>query len=163
MQKKEERTGLILVLGAWSACPARDVLCRDGQETKIEPKTMEVLVFLASRPGAVVSQREIEATIWPDVVVTSQSLYQSIAQLRKVLGDDARQPHYIETVPRKGYRLVAPVEWRQPTAPAAMSAVASAATVPAPAHAATSSSQSEAYRPAAASIARSGNWQRRHS
>lgn len=111
MSRQEEQPSRRLTLGEWTVDPARDVLARDGESVKIEPKAMEVLVFLANRPGAVVAQRDLEAAVWRDVVVTPQSVYQSIAQLRRVLGDDARQPRYIETVPRRGYRLVAPVQW----------------------------------------------------
>jgi DNA-binding winged helix-turn-helix (wHTH) protein/TolB-like protein/tetratricopeptide (TPR) repeat protein len=109
--REEEQQNRVLALGDWRANPSRDVLSHNGEDVKIEPKAMEVLMFLARHPGLVVPQREIEAAVWRDVVVTPQSLYQSVAQLRRVLGDDARQPRYIETVPRRGYRLVAPVEW----------------------------------------------------
>lgn len=111
MAREEEQKPGRFVVGDWQADPARDVLVRADESVKLEPKTMEVLVFFAGRPGEVVTQSELEAAVWRDVVVTSQSLYQSIAQLRRVLGDDARQPRYIETVPRRGYRLIAPVRW----------------------------------------------------
>lgn len=97
-------------VGDWAAVPARDLLVRGAEHVKIEPRTMAVLCRLARQPGAVVSQAELEADVWTGVIVTSQSVYQAIAQLRRVLGDSPREPHYIETVPRRGYRLVAPVE-----------------------------------------------------
>jgi DNA-binding winged helix-turn-helix (wHTH) protein/TolB-like protein/tetratricopeptide (TPR) repeat protein len=134
MTGKQEQPSRRLTLGEWTVDPARDVLARDGESVKIEPKAMEVLVFLANRPGAVVAQRDLEAAVWRDVIVTPQSVYQSIAQLRRVLGDDARQPRYIETVPRRGYRLVAPVQWieEQPTrVPASQSAEVAIETTPA--------------------------------
>lgn len=111
MAQQQEQPTRRLALGDWTADPSRDVLEREGTSVKIEPKAMEVLVFLANRPGAVVAQRDLEAAVWRDVIVTPQSVYQAVAQLRRVLGDDARQPRYIETVPRRGYRLVAPVQW----------------------------------------------------
>lgn len=117
MTGKQEQPSRRLLLGEWSVDPARDVLTRAGDSVKIEPKAMEVLVFLAGRPGAVVAQRDLEAAVWRDVIVTPQSVYQAVAQLRRVLGDDARQPRYIETVPRRGYRLVAPVQWIDATPP----------------------------------------------
>ena len=106
-------------VGDWSADPSRDVLVRGEEQVKIEPRSMEVLVRLARRAGAVVSQAELEAEVWGGLIVTSQSVYQAIAQLRRVLGDNPRQPRYIETVPRRGYRLVAAVEWsaRNPPVP----------------------------------------------
>jgi DNA-binding winged helix-turn-helix (wHTH) protein/TolB-like protein/tetratricopeptide (TPR) repeat protein len=98
-------------VGDWLADPARDVLVRDTEQVKIEPKSMAVLVQLARRAGDVVTQAELESQVWRGLVVTSQSVYQTIAQLRRVLGDHARTPQYIETVTRRGYRLVAPVTW----------------------------------------------------
>ena len=53
---------------------------------------------------------ELESSVWADVVVGPNSVYQSIAQLRRALGDDRAAPRYIETIPRKGYRLMVPVE-----------------------------------------------------
>lgn len=109
-------------VGDWLADPARDVVARGDEQVKLEPKAMEVLVFLARRQGEVVPQRDLEDQVWRGLVVTSQSVYQSIAQLRRALGDNPRAPQFIETVPRRGYRLVAPVEWRDATpapAPAA--------------------------------------------
>lgn len=128
MTRQEEQPPRHLTLGEWTADPSRDVLERGGTSVKIEPKAMEVLVFLANRPGAVVAQRDLEAAVWRDVIVTPQSVYQAIAQLRRVLGDDARQPRYIETVPRRGYRLVAPVQWiEEQPAPVAAARQAEAA------------------------------------
>jgi TolB-like protein/DNA-binding winged helix-turn-helix (wHTH) protein/tetratricopeptide (TPR) repeat protein len=97
-------------IGEWLVEPDRDVLIRGGETVKLEPRTMRVLVHLAERSRAVVSQSDLENGAWVGVIVTPESVYQSIAQLRRVLGDDVRKPRYIETVPRKGYRLVADVE-----------------------------------------------------
>jgi TolB-like protein len=70
---------------------------------------MRLLLCLAERPGAVVSIEELLEQVWAGVIVTPDSVYQAVASLRRILGDDARQPTYIETVPRLGYRLLAPV------------------------------------------------------
>ena len=70
---------------------------------------MRLLMALAERPGEVVLSNELLDTVWKGVIVTPSSLYQSVAQLRQLLGDSVTEPRYIETVPRKGYRLVAPV------------------------------------------------------
>lgn len=96
-------------VGEWFVDPESDRVRRGDETVKIEPQTMRVLLLLARNAGAVVSQAEIERTVWADVVVTPSSVYQSIAQLRKALGDDGPRRQYIETVPRKGYRLIAPV------------------------------------------------------
>src|SRR5690606_39738812 len=65
------------------ALPISDRVRRGDETVKIEPQTMRVLLLLARNAGAVVSQAEIERTVWADVVVTPSSVYQSIAQLRK--------------------------------------------------------------------------------
>jgi len=116
-------------VGDWVVEPARDLLVRGDEQTKIEPRTMEVLRRLARQPGAVVSQAELEADVWAGVIVTSQSVYQAIAQLRHVLRDNPRTPKYIETVPRRGYRLAAPVSPLEPE-PAVTIDVATPALVP---------------------------------
>jgi len=76
---------------------------------RIDPRNLRVLQLLVGRHGELVSAREIEQFAWEGVVVTPDSLYQSIRQLRQALGDTKDPPKYIETVPRKGYRLIAPV------------------------------------------------------
>lgn len=70
---------------------------------------MRLLVCLAERAGEVVSIEELLDQVWPGVTVTQDSVYQSVASLRRLLGDDPKQPAYIATVPRLGYRLVATV------------------------------------------------------
>ena len=98
-----------LQIGAWQVNPALDEISRDGHAQKLEPRMMRLLCFLAARPGEVRSSDEILAEIWPSVIVSPNSVYQAIAQLRKLLGDSGDQPAYIATVSRKGYRLIAPV------------------------------------------------------
>jgi transcriptional activator of cad operon len=80
---------------------------------------MRLLLFLADHPGEVVSIDDVLSNVWPDVAVTPDSVYQSIASLRRLLGDNPKQPTYIATVPRLGYRLVATVSpWSdQPVEP----------------------------------------------
>ncbi len=70
---------------------------------------MRLLVCLAQRAGEVVSIEELLGQVWPDVTVTQDSVYQAVASLRRVLGDDPKQPTYIATVPRLGYRMLASV------------------------------------------------------
>ena len=70
---------------------------------------MRLLVCLAERAGEVVSIDELLNLVWSEVVVSQDSVYQAVTSLRRVLGDDAKQPTYIETVPRLGYRMVAKV------------------------------------------------------
>jgi TolB-like protein len=71
---------------------------------------MRLLLGLARRPGEVVSIDELLGEAWPDVIVTPDSVYQAVTSLRRQLGDDPKQPAYIATVPRQGYRLIARVD-----------------------------------------------------
>ena len=112
-------------LGDWIVEPARDCLSRDGDSIKLDPRDMQVMLCLTERAGDVVTQAEIETTVWTDVVVGPNSVYQSIAHLRRALGDDRAAPRYIETIPRKGYRLLLPVEPLAEGAPASPATVAS--------------------------------------
>ncbi|MCE2570527.1 winged helix-turn-helix domain-containing protein [Motilimonas eburnea] len=86
---------------------------RDGTKS-VEPKVMTLLMYLCQHPEEVKSVEQLLADVWPDRVVTEASIYQTIAQLRKALGDKASQPHYIVTVPKKGYKLIAPVDLVEP-------------------------------------------------
>src|SRR6185436_18844425 len=96
-------------IGEWIADPRDDSLVRGAERVKLEPRTMRLLMRLAQTPGEVVSQEELLESVWTGVIVGSASVYQSMSQLRKVLGDTDDPPRYIETVARKGYRLVARV------------------------------------------------------
>jgi TolB-like protein/DNA-binding winged helix-turn-helix (wHTH) protein/Tfp pilus assembly protein PilF len=98
-----------LQIGEWLVDPRDDTLTRGAEKVKVEPRTMRLLIRLAQTPGAVVSQDELLESVWSGVVVGTASVYQSMSQLRKVLGDTEDPPRYIETVARKGYRLVARV------------------------------------------------------
>lgn len=78
-----------------------------GEPVRLEPKAVELLLFLATRPGRLVSKAEIQAAVWKDTAVTENALTRLVAQIRRGLGDDAREARYIETVPTRGYRFVA--------------------------------------------------------
>jgi TolB-like protein/DNA-binding winged helix-turn-helix (wHTH) protein/tetratricopeptide (TPR) repeat protein len=97
-------------IGDWVADPADDTLSRGAEVSKLEPRMMRLLLRLAEHPGAVVSQDQLLIEVWAGVIVGSASVYQAVSQLRKVLGDTGEKPTYIETVARKGYRLIAPVQ-----------------------------------------------------
>jgi len=96
-------------MGAWRIEPALDQITRDGVTAKLEPRTMRVLVCLAEQAGRVVSVEHLLDAVWKDVVVTPHSVYEAVAGLRRALGDDQKNPIYIANVPRRGYRLIAPV------------------------------------------------------
>lgn len=75
----------------------------------LEPKAFEVLLFLLRNRGRLVRKTELLDAVWGDAFVTENALTREIALLRKALGDEARAPKYIETVPRRGYRFIAQV------------------------------------------------------
>jgi hypothetical protein len=77
---------------------------------QLEPKLMDVLVFLAENKGRVVSKIEITDAVWPDVFITESVITRSIAGLRRAFGDDVKNPNFIETISKRGYRLIATVE-----------------------------------------------------
>lgn len=89
-----------------------------GDTVRLEPRTMRLLLCLAEHAGQVVSAEQLLDEVWPGVVVSPDSVYQAIASLRRLLGDDPKQPSYIMTVPRKGYRMVAAVETAVDSLPA---------------------------------------------
>ena len=76
---------------------------------KLKPKAMAVLVYLADRPGQVVSRDALLSAVWSGVVVGDDSLTQVVIKLRKALGDAPEKPAYIQTIPKGGYRLIATV------------------------------------------------------
>jgi transcriptional activator of cad operon len=102
-------TVIPLRVGAWCVDPRSGQISRDGEIVRVEARTMKLLVCLAERAGEVVSIDDLLDQVWSGVVVTPDSVYQAVASLRRLLGDDARQPEYIATVPRLGYRMLAPV------------------------------------------------------
>jgi TolB-like protein/DNA-binding winged helix-turn-helix (wHTH) protein len=99
----------MLRIGAWCVNPAASQISRDGESAQVEVRTMRLLLCLAGHAGEVVSIDDLLDQVWSDVTVAPDSVYQAVASLRRLLGDDSKQPTYIATVPRLGYRLVATV------------------------------------------------------
>jgi transcriptional activator of cad operon len=98
-----------LQIGAWRVDPTAGEITKDGETVRLDVRAMRLLVCLAERGPDVVSIDELLKQVWPDVLVTADSVYQAVGSLRRVLGDDPKQPKYIATVPRLGYRMVAAV------------------------------------------------------
>jgi TolB-like protein/DNA-binding winged helix-turn-helix (wHTH) protein len=119
-------------IGPWTATPALNLLERGARSLKIEPRAMDVLVFLARHDGAVVSVEELIASVWKGVIVGDGSVYLAIRQLRQVLDDPVNGTRYIETISKRGYRLTVSAEPVEPAVPVASES--------APAHAATQES-----------------------
>jgi transcriptional activator of cad operon len=99
----------MLRIGAWCVEPNSGEISRDGEAARLEVRTMRLLLYLAERAGEVVSIDDLLGHVWPGVTVTPDSVYQAVASLRRLLGDDPKQPTYIATVPRLGYRMIAKV------------------------------------------------------
>jgi TolB-like protein/DNA-binding winged helix-turn-helix (wHTH) protein len=97
-------------VGSWLIEPSLNAVSRTGESIHLAPKVMGVLVCLAQHAGQAVSKEDLLQTVWPDTFVGDDVLKGSISELRRVLGDDAREPTIIQTIPKRGYRLVAPVQ-----------------------------------------------------
>jgi TolB-like protein len=98
-----------LQVGRWQVQPARNQL-RDGETVRhLEPQVMDLLMFLASAEGRVVSKNEIIDGVWEGRFIAEATLTRSIADLRRALGDSSHRPQYIETIAKRGYRLIADV------------------------------------------------------
>ncbi len=105
-------------IGDWLVQPQLNLIVGSGRENMIEPKVMEVLVYLAERPGEVLHKERIIQGVWADTFVTDDVLIHAISQLRKAFRDDAKNPHVIQTIAKKGYCLIATVAKVQPEADA---------------------------------------------
>jgi len=101
-----------LRVGQWWVQPDLDLIEGPAGEVQLMPKAMAVLMYLAERPGQVVGTDELIDAVWLGRPMGDNPVYKCINQLRTVLGDDRKAPSYITTVHTKGYRLIAPVEWR---------------------------------------------------
>jgi TolB-like protein/DNA-binding winged helix-turn-helix (wHTH) protein/Flp pilus assembly protein TadD len=96
-------------IGDWRVTPDRGEISRESGTKKLDPRTMRLLMFLAERAGETVGVTELLDGVWGKAVVTPHSVYEAIAALRQALGDSSGDPEYIVTLPRRGYRLIAPV------------------------------------------------------
>ena len=98
-------------LGECRIFPSENLVRCDGQPVQLEPKAMALLVYLARHAGSTISREQLFAAVWPDVIVSDDTLTQAVTKLRKAFHDDAKSPRYIQTVPKAGYRLTAPVRF----------------------------------------------------
>jgi TolB-like protein/DNA-binding winged helix-turn-helix (wHTH) protein len=113
----DERPQAVWRIGNWQVSPDLGEIARNGQSKRLDPRAMRLLMFLAERPGQVVALRELLDGVWGNAVVTPHSVYEAIAALRQALEDSADTSEYIVTLPRRGYRLIAPVATTSPQAP----------------------------------------------
>ncbi len=101
--------GAELKVGDWQIFPALNRIARRGKSVSLQNLSMQVLVYLARRPGAVATHDELLDALWPGRIAGQETIHRRIADLRRHLQDDARSPRYIETIHKRGYRLIANV------------------------------------------------------
>lgn len=97
-------------VGSWLVDPSLNTISRNGATTHLEPKVMEVLVCMARHADETLPKERLLEEVWPGTFVTDDALKRCILELRRVFEDDAREPRVIQTIAKRGYRLVAPVE-----------------------------------------------------
>lgn len=99
------------LLGDWQVSPPENRLSKDKLSLTVEPKAMDVLVYLATHAGEVVSADRLLSACWNSRFLGDNPIYKVIAQLRKALGDTSTHPSYILTIPKRGYQLIEQVCW----------------------------------------------------
>lgn len=102
-----------LRIGDWLVEPRLNLISQDDRHISLRPQAMDLLVYLAHRHGQVVSADKLIDEVWHGVTVTSGSVYNCINELRQAFGDDPHNPDYFETITKRGYRLIAPVEFAE--------------------------------------------------
>lgn len=95
------------VIGEWHASRASGELVSASSRVRLEPKVMDLLLLLASRPDEVFAKDAILQQLWPRVIVGEDTLARTVSKLRRALGDDPKVPRFIATIPKRGYRLIA--------------------------------------------------------
>src|SRR6478672_1311656 len=109
----------IFRFGLFEADAAQGTLTRNGVRVKIQDQPFRVLVLLLERPGETVRREELRQRLWPDgtFVDFDGSLNVILKKLRAAIDDDSDNPRFIETLPRRGYRFIAPVSNDRKPAP----------------------------------------------
>jgi DNA-binding winged helix-turn-helix (wHTH) protein len=92
------------------------VLSRNGAKNRLQGQPLQLLELLLQQPGQIVTREQIQEHLWPNgtIVEFEHSVNAAVKRLREALGDNAEKPTFIETIPRKGYRLLPPVESAKP-------------------------------------------------
>jgi Tol biopolymer transport system component/DNA-binding winged helix-turn-helix (wHTH) protein len=98
-------------IGDWIVEPQINCIKRGTHSHHLEPKVMQVLVVLASHSDEVLSKERLIHAVWPDTFVSDDVLTRCISELRRTFDDDARSPRFIQTIPKGGYRIIAPVSF----------------------------------------------------
>ncbi|MBV9268633.1 MAG: winged helix-turn-helix domain-containing protein, partial [Acidobacteriaceae bacterium] len=109
--------GLVYRFEGVEVSSSRGSVTRNGEEHHIRQQSFQVLLHLLHERERLVTKEELIEKFWEHTAVTDNALVQCIADIRKVLGDDSRQPRFIRTIPKVGYRFVAAVEVERPEVP----------------------------------------------
>ena len=96
-------------LGPWLVQPSLDRLSLEGRIVQVRPKVMDLLVYLAGSAGTVISKETLLNEVWRTEAISESALTRTITELRSAVRDDVAQPRFLETIPKRGYRLIAPV------------------------------------------------------
>ena len=99
------------LLDDWVVRPSQNRLERESESIHVEPKIMDLLVFLAGQAGQVVPKTRLIDEVWRTEFIADSALTRAVGELRRALGETARNPRYLETITKRGYRLIAPVEY----------------------------------------------------
>jgi DNA-binding winged helix-turn-helix (wHTH) protein len=91
--------------------PSLNRIEREAEVVHLEPKVMDLLVYLAGRAGKVVPKAQLIDEVWRTEFIAESALTRAIGELRRALGERAREPHYLETITKRGYRVIATVEY----------------------------------------------------
>ena len=121
--------GAVFEFGDFRFDPAERVLYRGSERVPLSPKVADTLLVLLTRHGRVVEKNELMQLVWPDTFVEEGGLARNISALRKALGDGTDGSRHIETIPKRGYRFVAPLG-KTPTAAETAASVAGTGAVP---------------------------------
>jgi DNA-binding winged helix-turn-helix (wHTH) protein len=113
-----EHAGTVYRFGAFEVDPGLYVLRRDGSELDIQPKVLDLLLYLVARRDRIVPKEEILEALWPGIAATDDVLSRAIHAARQAVGDDGEQQSIIQTVRRRGFRFVATVDSSRSPQPA---------------------------------------------
>jgi DNA-binding winged helix-turn-helix (wHTH) protein len=103
--------GPVVSFGPYRLFPGRHLLSRDGRPVAIGSRALDILIALSERPGELLSKEQLVGRAWPNTIVEESNLRAQIAALRRALADDGISQAYVATIPGRGYRFIAPVEY----------------------------------------------------
>src|SRR5215510_15836682 len=86
------------------------ILLNGGATVRLTPRAFQTLLVLVKHASEVVDKEQLMAEVWPDTFVEEGNLSRNIYEIRKALGDDTAEPRYVETIPKRGYRFIAPTK-----------------------------------------------------